>query len=182
MLDYEFLYIISIPIYVIFIIVLKVKKIRFNKILLYSLFYFYIISLLAVTLFPIPIQGLNEIGIYNKDTNNYIPFMSIIDIINKQLDIIIKIKQIIGNIVLFIPMGFFVPLIWENKKFINKTLLIVLLCTIGIEITQLFISNLIGFSYKITDVDDILLNSLGGIIGFYLYKMFQGSFFDIFKK
>ncbi len=183
MIDYEFLYIISIPIYLILLNVLRVKKIMLNKIMIYSLFYFYIISLLAVTLFPIPIKWLNEIWNYNKDTNNYIPFMSIIDIMsNKQLDITIKIKQIIWNIVLFIPMWFFVPLVWENKKYFKKTLLIVVLSTIWIELTQLFISFLIWFNYKITDLDDILLNSLWGIIGYFLYRMFQWSVLNIFKK
>lgn len=183
MLDYEFLYIISIPIYLILIIVLGVKKVKLNKIFLYSLFYFYIVSLLAVTLLPIPFQWLNEIWIYKKDINNFVPFKSIIDIMsNKQLDITIKIKQIIWNIILFIPMWFFIPLIWENKRIFKKTLLIVILSTIWIELTQFFISLLIWFNYKITDVDDILLNSLWGIIGYFLYRMFQWSTLDIFKN
>lgn len=69
MLDYEFLFIISIPIYILFLITLIWKKVFIKKIILGSLFYFYIIILLAVTIFPIPIQWLKEIWIYGGDNN-----------------------------------------------------------------------------------------------------------------
>ena len=177
MLDYEFFYIISIPIYVFFLLVLIWEKNSIKKIIISSLFYFYIISILAVTIFPIPIQGLKEIGLYGWDNNNFIPFVSILDIsFNDNLSVIIKIKQIIGNIVLFIPMGFFIPFIWKSKNNFRKALSIGILCSFSIELLQYIISLLLGFNYKVTDVDDILLNTLGFIIGFLLYKLFQRSF------
>ncbi|MDD3646620.1 MAG: VanZ family protein [Candidatus Gracilibacteria bacterium] len=176
MLDYEFFYIISTPIYIFFLIVFIWKKIKVEKIILTSIFYFYIISLLTVTIFPIPIQGLNEVGIYAGDNNNYIPFLSILDIlINDNLGTIIKIKQIVGNIVLFLPMGFFIPLIWKSKDYFKKALLIGLGFSFCIELLQYIISLILGFNYKVTDIDDILLNTLGFIIGFFLYKLFQKS-------
>ena len=176
MLDYEFFYIISIPIFILFIIVMIWKKIFFKKIILYSLFYFYIITLLAVTIFPIPIQWLKEIWIYGGN-NNFIPFSSIRGILfNDNLHVIIKMKQIIGNIILFIPMGFFIPFIWKSKTYYKKTLLIGIVYSFCIELLQYIISFLLWFNYKVTDIDDILLNTLGFIIGFFLYKLFKWSF------
>ena len=174
MLDYEFFYIISIPIYILLLVVVILQKVSIKKIIIRSLFYFYIISILAVTIFPIPIQGLKEIGLYGWGNNNFIPFVSILDIsFNDNLSITIKIKQIIGNIVLFIPMGFFIPLIWKCKKYFRKALLIGILCSLSIELLQYIISLLLEFNYKVTDVDDILLNTLGFIIGFFLYRLFH---------
>lgn len=171
MLDYEFLFIISIPIYIFFLIVLILKKISLNKIILNSLFYFYVTSIIAVTIFPIPIQWLKEIWIYWWN-NNFIPFLSIFDILfNYNLSIAIKMKQIIGNIILFIPMWFFVPLIWKNKNSFKKALLIWTLSSFSIELFQWIISLLLWFSYKVTDIDDILLNVLGFVFGYSLWKI-----------
>lgn len=182
MLDYEFLFIISIPIYILFIIILIWKKVYIKKIILSSIFYFYIITILALTILPIPTQGLNEIWIY-AGKNNFIFFVSVLDILsNGNLPIIIKIKQIIGNIVLFIPMGFFIPLIWKSKNNFKKALLIWVICSFSIELLQYLISLLLGFNYKITDVDDILLNTLGFIIWFFLYNLFQIIFINRMNK
>lgn len=173
MLDYEFLFTISIPIYIFFFTVLIWEKVSIKNIILNSLFYFYITALIAVTIFPIPIQWLKEIWIY-WGSNNFIPFSSISDILfNDNLSLTIKMKQIIGNIILFIPMWFFIPLIWKSQNSFKKVLLIWILASFSIELLQYIISLLQGFSYKVTDVDDILLNVLGVGFGFWLLRLFQ---------
>lgn len=171
MLDYEFLFIVSIPIFIILTIIFIKKRIWIKKIIQYSIFYFYIISILAITIFPIPIQWLKEIWIYNENINNFIPFNSIIDILsNNNLDIKIKIKQIIGNIVIFIPIGLFISFICKIN--FKKILLIGISFSFSIEITQYMISLLLWFSYRVSDIDDMLLNTLGFVIGFYVHKLF----------
>lgn len=172
MLDYQFLYIISVPIYILFIIFLIWKKVNIKKLIISSLFYFYIIALIAVTLFPIPTQWLSEIAKYKWENNNFIPFLSILDILyNNNLDIFIKIKQIVGNIVLFVPMWFFIPLIWKVENNFKKALLIAFSCSFSIELLQYIISLLLWFSYKVTDIDDILLNTWGFVLWFFLYRL-----------
>lgn len=70
-------------------------------------------------------------------------------------------KQVIGNILLFIPFGYFVSRYCKIKGMFP--ILIISILTSGvIECTQHFI----GRSF---DVDDIILNTLGGIIGFLIY-------------
>jgi glycopeptide antibiotics resistance protein len=170
MLDYEFLFIISIPIFILFLIILIWKKLSIKKIIISSLFYFYIITLIAVAIFPIPIGWLKEIWTYGG-TNNFIPFASISNILfNDSLSFTIKMKQIIGNIILFIPMWFLIPLIFKSQNSFKKVLLIWILASFSIELLQYIISLFLGFSYKVSDVDDILLNGLGVIISFILFK------------
>ncbi len=172
MLDYEFLYVLSIPIYVIFIWYWIYRKKSIDIIFTRSVFYFYIVSVIAVTLFPIPFQWLEEIWKYGWGSNNFIPFHSILDILlNKNLPAFIKAKQIIGNIVLFLPLGFFVPILWKNKNTIQKLLWVGIIGSLWIEITQFFISSLLWFNYKNFDIDDIFLNTLGCIIWYILYKL-----------
>ena len=70
-------------------------------------------------------------------------------------------KQVIGNIVLFIPFGYFMTS-YCNIKNLGTISLVSLLSSAVIEIVQYFI----GRSF---DVDDLILNVVGGIIGFLLY-------------
>ena len=70
-------------------------------------------------------------------------------------------KQVIGNIVLFIPFGYFVTSYCNIKK-IWTISIVSGLSSLVIEVVQHFI----GRSF---DVDDIILNIVGGIIGYLLY-------------
>jgi glycopeptide antibiotics resistance protein len=172
MLDYEFFYIISIPIYIILLLWFIFKRFHFKKIFIISIFYFYLISLLAVTLFPIPIQWLQDIWIYYEwNKNNFLPLSSIGNILwNEYLSLFQKMKQVLWNIIIFIPLWFFIPFFWKSKNSFQKIIYIGVLCSISIELLQYFIWFSIGIHYKITDVDDIILNTIGFIIWLYLYK------------
>jgi glycopeptide antibiotics resistance protein len=70
-------------------------------------------------------------------------------------------KQVIGNIVLFIPFGYFMTS-YCNIRNLGTISLVSLLSSAVIEVVQYFI----GRSF---DVDDLILNVVGGIIGFLLY-------------
>ena len=70
-------------------------------------------------------------------------------------------KNIIGNILLFIPYGFFCSYYLENKK-VSTNVIICLIATLCIETIQYYIG-------RVFDIDDIILNVLGGFIGYLLY-------------
>lgn len=70
-------------------------------------------------------------------------------------------KQVIGNIILFIPFGFFVSSYCKIKN-LGTITIVSLLSSLTIEVVQHFI----GRSF---DVDDIILNVVGGIIGFLIF-------------
>jgi glycopeptide antibiotics resistance protein len=76
------------------------------------------------------------------------------------------ILNIIGNIVAFIPFGFFLPEI--NKKFSNVILVIFagMFFSLGVELLQA--------KYQIGsfDVDDIILNTTGTFTGVILFKIY----------
>lgn len=69
--------------------------------------------------------------------------------------------NVVGNIVLFIPFGYFISSYIKPKK-ILPILLVSAISSATVEFVQLCI----GRSF---DVDDIILNTLGAIIGFLLY-------------
>jgi glycopeptide antibiotics resistance protein len=73
--------------------------------------------------------------------------------------------NLVGNIIVFIPWGACLPILFEKIKSLIGTLKGTLLFVIAIEVAQL-ITTLGSF-----DVDDIILNTLGAIIGYLIYKV-----------
>ena len=102
--------------------------------------------------------------------NNFIPFKSICQLI-KTGNMYIIIRNILGNIALFMPLGFILPLISKRKLTIKSISIIGLMSSIGVEFIQYCISLILGYIYKITDVDDIILNFIGAILGFIALKL-----------
>ena len=94
--------------------------------------------------------------------NNFIPFAEILRY--KPLGRLF-VKNIIGNVIMFLPYGFFVGKYASGKNFI-LTILLIFLASFSIEFTQLAIG-------RIFDVDDIILNVLGGILGYIIYLFFE---------
>lgn len=68
------------------------------------------------------------------------------------------------NIVMFLPLGFLVPLIWEQMANPARILELGLGFSIFIEISQLL-------NIRSTDIDDLLMNTLGALLGFLLYRI-----------
>lgn len=171
MLGKDFIIFLWFFIYIFFLLFLLINKTIIYKIIILSLFYFYIIIVLSLTFFPVPIAWLEEIWRYQSVKNNFIPFVSLLEILwNQNWDIFIKSKQIIWNIILFIPLWFFIHLFFKEKTSFQKILFIGFLLSFSIEFLQYIIWNILWFFYRSSDIDDILLNSFGFIIWAYISK------------
>lgn len=70
------------------------------------------------------------------------------------------------NIIMFMPLGFLLPLIWENFRNAKKVVLMGFLMSLAIEICQLF-------NIRTTDIDDLLMNTLGALVGYCCWKVFS---------
>ncbi len=107
---------------------------------------------------------------------NLIPFKTIMGTINSPVFASVTVIQILGNIILLTPFAFAL-LSLDITKDVNKTVLITLLISIGIETHQLIESLLAsGFKWgegRAVDIDDVILNTLGGLIGTLFYKMYK---------
>lgn len=93
-------------------------------------------------------------------TNNFIPFR---EILRYNIGSRLFIKNVLGNMLLFLPFGFFTSYLLDNKKPL-LTVALTLVASLSIEVVQLMIG-------RVFDVDDIILNVLGGTFGFYLYNI-----------
>lgn len=84
----------------------------------------------------------------------------------------------LGNIILFVPIGFLLPLVFRKMEFFPLTVLAGFFLSLFIEIMQLP-------QHRSSDVDDLWLNTLGAFIGylFYLFvKKKVPAFTQHFKK
>ena len=76
------------------------------------------------------------------------------------------ITEIMPNIMMFIPLSFFIPVIFQKKRKLRKTALIVVMFTFSVETFQYFIG-------RSSDIDDIIANILGGIMGYGIFITFN---------
>lgn len=96
----------------------------------------------------------------NYGLSNFIPFK---EIFRYQIGSRLFIKNIVGNILLFLPYGYFASYYLDNKK-LWPTALLTIIVSFTIETVQLKIG-------RTFDVDDIILNTCGGIIGGFIYSL-----------
>jgi glycopeptide antibiotics resistance protein len=76
--------------------------------------------------------------------------------------------QTFGNIALFLPFGILLPLTAPRLRSLKRVLLIALCVSLSIEATQ-FVLRIIG-NPRAVDIDDVLLNTLGALLGFLIYR------------
>ncbi|MCC2377723.1 VanZ family protein [Bacillus wiedmannii] len=154
------------------------KGVNWLEELISFLFVIYIGMVVAITLFPIPI-GFPTCIENIRLSINIIPFASIIKDIGKigiayDGDVLFMIGLIVrnvgGNILLLMPLGFLAPIIWDKFKKIKNTILLGLVISISIELLQL-IESLFSSWLRITDIDDVICNVIGSIVGYFIYKI-----------
>ena len=94
--------------------------------------------------------------------NNFIPFK---ELTRYSFGSNLFYKNIVGNILLFMPYGFFASYYLKlDKKRI--AFLLVFIVSLSIECVQLIIG-------RCLDVDDILLNLIGGMLGYFIYRILE---------
>lgn len=120
---------------------------------LYTVFAFYLVAVLALVGFP------NITDMKVDFSINLIPFV----------DMVSDFKNACLNIVLFVPLGVFLPILWGKYRKITNTILFGLCMTIVIEIMQIF-------TFRTTDINDIMTNTLGTIVGYFVARGITKNF------
>ncbi|AEY65114.1 VanZ family protein [Clostridium sp. BNL1100] len=142
------------------------KREKIKTVFLCGVFICYILLLIKILF----LSRISILELFNSPRTlfrsiNIIPFYSITEYITASS---INIKQfafsnVVGNIVIFIPLGVYLPLFKKSKKAIPN-LLFIFIVSLFVEIIQ----GLLGIG--ISDIDDVILNCLGGWIGILGYK------------
>ena len=131
-------------------LIVKKQKLVLYKELTYLLFVIYILSLFYIVTFQDDNYGMS----------NFVPFK---EMLRYKIGSKLFFRNIVGNILLYMPLGFFVTAYIDERK-IFPTMIISLITTISIELVQLVIG-------RVFDIDDIILNLFGGFLGALIFTL-----------
>ena len=129
------------------------KHLYLYKELLMLSFIIYILCLFQVVTFQDDVSW---------STNNFIPFR---EIFRYKIGSRLFLKNILGNMLLFLPFGFFTSHYIKIEK-PSTIFVLTFIASVSIESVQMAIG-------RVFDVDDIILNICGGFIGYYIYAFMK---------
>ncbi|WP_339253961.1 VanZ family protein [Sporosarcina sp. FSL W8-0480] len=174
--------IVAFPIYAIVrMLIVKRRKLPINKWheVLLALFVLYLVGLATQTIIPKWNMGvdvhtgkfyLDVYGINRISSVNLIPFQTILNYFHVNEHVSgwssVSLVNLLGNIFVFSPIGFYIPLLWRRMDSFKAILFIGLGVTCFIEGTQYFIG-------RSTDIDDIILNTIGVMIGYGVFLVWE---------
>lgn len=138
------------------------------------LFIAYILVVIKVIILKYPYEELRAIAAtWRKDvileglgTANFMPFKTI----KMYIDYAYKlnsVENLAGNVLVFVPFGLLFPFVAREGEKFHVMFLNAFIFILGIETFQLF------SAFGAFDVDDILLNCLGAVLGYGIYRLFM---------
>jgi glycopeptide antibiotics resistance protein len=153
----------------IIIAVIRRKQDSVFQWLLQSSFYVYVFMVLTLTGYFIFFRELSSHGWW-QDMTDRVHAKNHVNLVPWQVFKIYKLtdKQVVGNFVMLLPLGIYLPLMYNRIKGFFPVVLISMLVSIAIELMQL------ATSYRSTDVDDVILNTSGAVVGYILYAIGKG--------
>ena len=80
------------------------------------------------------------------------------------LPMVADFKNTILNIILFVPLGIMLPFLWKKYNTLKTTLIFGVMMSLTIELLQLF-------TYRATDINDLIANTLGAVLGYFLFRI-----------
>ncbi|GKX31981.1 hypothetical protein SH1V18_44610 [Vallitalea longa] len=132
---------------------------RFFRIISFILFIIYLMFLINVLFLDEKYGRVTGVKGYNleffKTIKNYIKYSGTNTIM----------RNIFGNIVAFMPFGFFIPVLLRKTRHLIIMILLSGLMSLLVEVLQYH------FAVGSFDVDDIILNTVGGFLGYLIYKI-----------
>ncbi|MDR2832928.1 MAG: VanZ family protein [Streptococcaceae bacterium] len=138
----------------------KLKQSKLHYICVY-VFLFYLLQVFMITGIPSLSSIIHRLQVggnfINTDNIHLVPFVGE------------HFVSEVYNVIMTVPFGFFVPFIWPNFASLKKVTLLTFSFSLLIELSQLFTRRAVTF-------DDLLMNTLGGMIGFGLFILWQKMF------
>lgn len=155
---------ILLPLFLIFLIYLLVSTFfkrnyygmgQFTLVLSFAI---YLLSMLHLVIFPIEVN----LGEYRNLTPwykaaNFIPILTI------------DVKTFVLNVIMLVPFGMYLPFLNRKIQSIKQAARLGFYVSLSFELTQLVIRILLG-SGRSTDINDLIANTLGAVIGFLLIR------------
>ena len=155
--------------------VVKNKRINIAREIILFIFFVYFLFLLLLTIFKGGrIEFSNQFNSYMYREHGLLGIINIVPIketintfMHSETGMRNSLRNLIGNILVFMPLGFFMPLLFDKFNNLKKVLKVGCLSSLAIELSQLFVGS------NVCDIDDVIYNTLGALAGFICYKTFE---------
>ena len=80
------------------------------------------------------------------------------------LPMVADFKNTILNIILFIPLGIMLPFLWKKYNTLRETLFFGFSMSLAIELLQIL-------TYRATDINDLIANTIGAVLGYFVFRI-----------
>lgn len=156
---------VAIILYLIYVIYsIKVKKIRLIRAIINFFFGVYLTALAIVAFMPIFVFSPSNSVYHHGFGRQYIFNFSLSDLFKDST------FQIIGNVIMLAPLVYFIAILNKKYSTFKWALLLAFLASLSIETIQA-IMNFFYLGDRIFDINDLILNTTGGIVGMILFKI-----------
>jgi glycopeptide antibiotics resistance protein len=132
------------------------RAFRHGQEVLVNGFFVYVLSVVYLTLFSHSV----DMGIH-PHTFNWIPLVEMKWLLYRPE---VAWMNIAGNILMFIPLGVLLPMMFRGRLKMGWMVCIGLICSFAIECVQCWMGT------RNADIDDVLLNTMGAVVGFVVYR------------
>lgn len=146
----------------------------------FAVFWVYLMLLIDKTLFPVEFNRemaiqLQADGISQLTRSNFVPFF--FGPYATRASITNAVSQ---NILLTVPFGFLICFISRIR--IKELLWMPVGVGLGIESCQFLVSQLVGYPYRVIDINDLILNAIGFYTGYLLFRVLSSLYLAILSK
>ncbi len=156
----------------VFILALKRRQDSFFQGLVLSSFFVYVFVVLILTGYFILFREVSSLGW----TDRMLDRVNVRDRVNLEPFKIFKVytkydRQVLGNIFMLLPLGIYLPLIYQSFRKGGGffwVLLISFIASVLIELMQL------ATRFRSADIDDVILNIAGACVGYVIYQLING--------
>lgn len=142
-----------------------------KRLILVFIIIIYSLLLIKVMVFKdIPVIRIGHLmfnfgGVESKNLSNFVPFKTILFYLLGNNGFVIALINLVGNVVLLVPIGFLFSFIYSKTTW-QKIIVLAVVVGLSIEVMQAVLG--VG----VFDIDDLILNGFGVVIGYWVSKLF----------
>lgn len=157
------------------ILLLFVMKVLFKKsfayLFFFSIMYIYLCFVIDYTQFPIyTTESMRRVlgPLFWQKNFNLIPFKGF------------SLETSLLNILLTMPFGFGLPFVYKSN--FKRIVIASIIIGVIIESLQLIIGLINGFTFRVVDINDVIFNFIGSMIGYAIFVLFSKIFTTVVDK
>lgn len=149
------------------LVIIWYRKRNFSYVLCLLIFGSYVLYALDITLFPIAISGDTANAMrQNRRVSSFVNFI----LFNFDFSTHLVMRQMLQNILLTVPFGFGIHFLIKLR--LKDMLWLTFMVGMSIEAAQIVISLLLRYPHRVIDINDVILNAIGVIVGYGLFRVF----------